>query len=135
MKFLIVLAVVAFAAADVSHVVNPDYQVPIVKSTYDISPEGQAFQYAYETGNNIYAQVEGDVKNFNSDQPTLQVRGSYKYTAPDGTPVETVYTADENGFLAQGSHIPVAPPIPELIQRSLDYIAAHPPVVEKVYKP
>ncbi|PZC82071.1 larval cuticle protein LCP-17 [Helicoverpa armigera] len=132
MKFLVVLAVaVACASADVSHVVSADYSAPVVKSSYDISPEG-AFQYAYETGNGIYAQASGSVKNQNSEYPSLEVAGAYKYTAPDGTPVELSYVADENGYKPQGAHLPVGPAIPEYIARSLAYIAAHPPPVEGV---
>lgn len=62
-KFLVVLAVaVACASADVSHL---DAAAPVVRSDYEISPEG-AFQYAYETGNGISAQASGLVKNPNS---------------------------------------------------------------------
>nr|AHF55752.1 mutant RR1-type cuticular protein [Bombyx mori] len=44
MKFLIVLAVaVACASADVSHIAKSDeYAAPVVKSSYDITPEGQS---------------------------------------------------------------------------------------------
>jgi hypothetical protein len=43
--------------------------------------------------------------------------------SPEGTPITVTYTADENGFQAQGSHLPVAPPIPDAILKSLDLIA------------
>ncbi|RVE40182.1 hypothetical protein evm_015168, partial [Chilo suppressalis] len=60
------------------------------------------------------------------DNPALEVKGSYRYTADDGTPVEVSYIANEDGYQPQGSHLPVPPPIPVAIQRSLEYIAAHP---------
>lgn len=53
--------------------------------------------------------------------------GQVQYTAPDGQVIRLVYTADENGFQPQGEHLPVAPAIPEAIQRALAYIAANPP--------
>ncbi|XP_075977701.1 larval cuticle protein LCP-17-like [Anticarsia gemmatalis] len=130
MKFFAVFAVaLACAAADVKHLNHDDFHAAIVKSNYDITPEG-AFQYAYETANGIYAQSNGQVKNANSDYPTLEVSGNYKYTSPEGVPVELSYTADENGYQPVGAHLPVAHPIPEAIARSLAYIAAHPPPVD-----
>ena len=48
--------------------------------------------------------------------------GSYTYTAPDGSIITVTYTADEQGFRAQGAHLPTPPPIPAEIQKSLDII-------------
>nr|CAD7423102.1 unnamed protein product [Timema monikensis] len=80
---------------------------------------------SYQTGNGISAQEQGYLKNSGiKDQEAETVQGSYSYTAPDGTPITVTYTADENGYQAQGAHLPVAPPIPVEIQRSLDLIAA-----------
>lgn len=57
------------------------------------------------------------------DQEAEVIQGSYSYTAPDGTPITITYVADENGFRAEGAHLPTPPPIPEAIQRSLALIA------------
>lgn len=54
------------------------------------------------------------------------MEGSYTYTGPDGVQYTVNYIADENGFHPQGAHIPTPPPIPEAIQRSLAFNAAHP---------
>ncbi|KAL0883337.1 hypothetical protein ABMA27_016744 [Loxostege sticticalis] len=126
MKFLIVLAIVAAARADVAHL---DATAPIVRSDFDSQPDGN-FQYIYETGNGIYSQALGVVKDPNSENPILEVSGAVKYTSPEGTPIELSYVANENGYQPQGSHLPVAPEVPEAITRALAYIAAHPPPVQ-----
>lgn len=53
-------------------------------------------------------EEEGHLKNAgNVETEASDVRGSYKYTAPDGTLVVVTYIADENGFQPQGSHISI----------------------------
>lgn len=48
------------------------------------------------------------------------MRGSYSYTAPDGTVVTVTYIANENGFQPTGTHIsvPGAAPAPQLLSRT-----------------
>lgn len=79
--------------------------------------------YSYETGNNIIAEESGYIKNLGvKDQEALVQQGSFSYTAPDGTIINTSYTADESGFRVEGSHIPTPPPVPEEIRKSLETI-------------
>merc|ERR1712055_1128686 len=40
------------------------------------------------------------------------VEGSYSYTAPNGDEIVVTYTADENGYVAKSSALPVAPEVP-----------------------
>nr|CAD7398853.1 unnamed protein product [Timema poppensis] len=58
--------------------------------------------------------------------PSSVIQGSYSFVTADGQLFELRYIADENGLQPQASFLPVAPPIPEDIQRSLEYNAAHP---------
>ncbi|XP_018392569.1 PREDICTED: endocuticle structural glycoprotein SgAbd-1-like [Cyphomyrmex costatus] len=107
---------------------NPNYYgrpfYAILRQTQDSAPDG-SYSYSYDTENGISVAETGQPKNIGPNQIEA-VRGQYSYTAPDGTPIVVTYTADENGFLASGAHLPTPPPIPIEIQRALAYNAAHP---------
>ncbi|XP_057320892.1 endocuticle structural glycoprotein SgAbd-1-like [Microplitis mediator] len=125
-KALIVLAIVAAALA------APQYQsestpIPILNESRDgPNPDG-SYSWSYETANGIQAREQGSVvQSDKNENGALSVSGGYKYIGEDGNPIEVTYTADENGYQAQGAHLPVAPPIPEAILRALEWIAAHP---------
>jgi hypothetical protein len=82
---------------------------------------------SYETGNGISAREEGFLKNAGNPETEAQVaQGQFSYTGDDGIPISLTYTADENGFVAQGAHLPTPPPIPPAIQRALDFLASQP---------
>lgn len=49
----------------------------------------------------------------------IQAQGGYSYTGDDGQVYSIRYTADGNGFQAQGAHIPTPPPVPEAIAKAL----------------
>lgn len=76
------------------------------------------FNYRFDTSNGIFSQASG-VGGVGSS-------GSSQYYAPDGTPVSFTYTADENGYVAKGSHIPTPHPIPAYILESLEHNRLHP---------
>ena len=78
-----------------------------------IEPEGKYF-YQYQTSNGIQAQEQG--------VGGVSATGAYSYSSPDGTPIVLTYTADENGFQPEGTHLPTPPPIPPLIQKALLYL-------------
>lgn len=89
--------------------------------TYLLSP------ISYETENGISASEQGQPKSVpGSPEPAEEVQGQYAYTAPDGTPINLQYLANENGFQPQGAHLPTPPPTPAAILRALEWIAAHP---------
>lgn len=104
-------------------------RIEIVSQTQDINPDG-SFSSAYETSNGIVYQETGELKKGEKEGENIQViKGSASWTDPSGEEVKLSWTADENGAVFEGDHLPTPPPtqpIPEAIQRALDYIAAHP---------
>lgn len=109
----------------------------IVRQSNDLSPEG-SYTFNYETENGISAGETGHLQGLGpKGEYVMTVEGSYQYTSPDGTPIVTKYRAGPEGFIAEGAHLPVAPPIPEAILRSIAYNEAHPEEYNKegYYKP
>ncbi|XP_026729287.1 endocuticle structural glycoprotein SgAbd-2-like [Trichoplusia ni] len=133
MKSFIVLSAlvaVAFAAPQFQqYQPQPQYQgqeIPILKQTQEINPD-RSYQYSYETGNGIAAQEQGYLKNAGVKDAEAQVaQGSFSYSSPEGVPISVSYIADENGFRAEGAHLPTPPPTPEAILRALAYIDSRP---------
>lgn len=109
----LIAVLVVFAQAE--HI---DKDADIVSQNGDPPQPDGSYSYSFETSNGIRSQEAGNANG---------VSGAFSFSSPDGTPIALTYTADENGFHPQGAHLPILPPIPEAILRSLEYIAAHPP--------
>lgn len=101
-----------------------DAQATVLRADAVVNPD--SYNWAYETSNGIQAQEQGQLKQIGSEQG-IAAQGSYQYNAPDGTPIQVQYVADENGFQPQGSALPTPPPVPEAIIRSLEYLARNAP--------
>ncbi|XP_066991474.1 endocuticle structural glycoprotein ABD-4 [Anabrus simplex] len=109
-----------------------DEPIPIISYVNNLNPDG-SYQWSYETGNGIKADETGSLKKaINPEDGNVVVaQGQFSYTAPDGTPIQVQYVADdEQGFVPQGAHLPTPPPIPAAIQRALDYLATLPSTPE-----
>ncbi|XP_060517556.1 endocuticle structural glycoprotein SgAbd-2-like [Cylas formicarius] len=98
--------------------------INILRSDSEVSPDG-SYKYFYETENGIVKQEQGQQKTIGDEAGTV-AQGGFLFTSPEGVPVSITYVADENGFQPQGDAIPVPPPIPEAILKSLRYNEAHP---------
>jgi len=81
------------------------------------------FFSSYETGNGISVSEYGQLKP-GGPEGIQSVYGSYSYPGEDGKLITVTYTADENGFVPKGSHLPTPPPIPAEILQSLEQNAA-----------
>lgn len=65
--------------------------------------------FSFETSNGIAAEEQGQLINPGTENESISVKGSFKYTGPDGVTYTVTYVADENGFQPEGDHIPKAP--------------------------
>ncbi|KAJ2948711.1 hypothetical protein O0L34_g7967 [Tuta absoluta] len=80
----------------------------------DNQNDGETYAYAYETSNGISAEENGVAVD------GVKAQGGYSYTGDDGQVYSIRYTADENGFVPVGDHLPTPPPIPEEILKALE---------------
>ncbi|CAB3221357.1 unnamed protein product [Arctia plantaginis] len=122
----VVNAQVSVAAAvprPVAKTANSDAEAEVISNETQFNEDG-SYNQQFETNNGISVQSSGVLKKF-GDANALVVTGSYRYYTNDGTPVEVTYVADENGFQAKSDSLPVAPPVPEAIARSIEYLAKY----------
>ncbi|XP_055636725.1 larval cuticle protein 1-like [Toxorhynchites rutilus septentrionalis] len=113
----VLLAIACVAMVCAAPQQRPEEPVPILSQNVDRSPDG-SFRFDFESGNGIKVEDQGDIRVLQvqredgkgTEEAVVSVqRGSYSYTAPDGTPITVHWTADENGFHAEGDHLPVGP--------------------------
>ncbi|CAG9831604.1 unnamed protein product [Diabrotica balteata] len=86
--------------------------IGLIRSEFNPDLGDGHYSYSYETENGISAQEEGFVRNKGKS-----AQGGFSYTSPEGEQITLEYTADENGFIPKGSHVPE---IPEAILKSIE---------------
>ncbi|XP_015114980.1 endocuticle structural glycoprotein SgAbd-1 [Diachasma alloeum] len=101
-----------------------DKDAVITSQQLEVSFDGNYINN-FETSNGISHQESGAPKEIEGETAVVS-QGAESYVAPDGQQISLTWKADENGFQAQGAHLPTTPPIPPEIQRALEYNAAHP---------
>ncbi|GAB6027800.1 hypothetical protein CHUAL_002031 [Chamberlinius hualienensis] len=77
-----------------------------------------------------YNQNDGQAKE-EAKSADGGITGQYSYVNPDGQKIELTYTAGKDGFRAIGSHLPVAPAVPELPE---DLAKAYDEAYQRLYK-
>ncbi|XP_054287913.1 larval cuticle protein 1-like [Macrosteles quadrilineatus] len=83
-------------------------KISIVQRNYQQDDRGQ-FTNSYTQTDGANFQETGELRPTNDRLDNVIVKkGSFRYTSPEGIPVEISYVADENGFRPVGSVIPVS---------------------------
>lgn len=91
----------------------------ILKQSGDVAEDG--YHWDFETENGIIADETGQLANRGTDKEAMRAQGQYTYTGPDNVIYSVTYTADENGYRAEGAHLPTPPPTPEAILKALEF--------------
>merc|ERR1739838_376566 len=115
--------------ADLGPPPQPEINLPLSAAPLPLPAEGLVsghipdadgnYDFEFETDTGEYRREEGRVKNGN----TNEISGEYSWTSPEGELVSFTYIADENGYQAQGTHLPEAPPLHPHIKLGLELIA------------
>lgn len=98
-----------------------DKDATILKQEQEVNYDG-TYKWNFEASNGIAAEEQG------IGGQTAQ--GSARWVSPEGEQIQLTYTADENGYVPQGSHLPTPPPTPDYILKALEFIRQNPPKEE-----
>ncbi|KAH8302057.1 hypothetical protein KR044_002305, partial [Drosophila immigrans] len=113
----LVAALIVCAQADGSY-----DNIQVVRAEQEVNPD--SFKINLELDNGQKQQQEGHLQGQGEEQAIVQ-QGAFSWTSPEGKPIEISYVADENGYQPTGAHLPTPPPIPEAIQKAIEYISTH----------
>lgn len=104
--------------------VVPSANVGLVRQSNEIHDDG-SYKWSWEDdrGSAVHESGVGGVR----------AEGGARWVSPEGEQVEFTYVADENGYQPSGSALPVAPAVPDIILRAIQWAQEHPwdPVLQR----
>ncbi|KAK4019065.1 larval cuticle protein LCP-22 [Daphnia magna] len=120
MKFLVLIALVAVAAAAPAKLDDEKKPIEIISSNSEMNADG-SYSFDFESADGTKVQESGNQKQVGPKPEDIGTvsKGSYSFTTPDGVVLTVNWVADENGFQATGDHLPTPPPMPEHVVKML----------------
>ncbi|XP_055919886.1 endocuticle structural glycoprotein SgAbd-9-like [Eupeodes corollae] len=79
-------------------------EISIIRSESNQDADG-SYNFVFESSDGSFREENAQVINAGTDEESIKVTGSYKYTDANGQEVLVTYTADENGFVPVGTII------------------------------
>ncbi|KAK3857467.1 hypothetical protein Pcinc_036300 [Petrolisthes cinctipes] len=110
MKTFLLVCLIGVAVA----VPRADQDATLLLDERSDSGDGN-FKYAFETSNGIYKEKTGVPGSAGQSN----MRGSWRFSLPDGTIAEVTFIADENGYQPQSPLIPTPHPNPPHVEALL----------------
>lgn len=102
---------------------KPNSDAVIKSSAQNMGVDG-TYNYQFETSNGISSSVAGAAG--------VYAQGADTWIARSGEPISLTWYADQDGYHAEGFHLPTPPPIPLAIQRALEHLATKQPSTNDV---
>ncbi|XP_026466710.1 endocuticle structural glycoprotein ABD-5-like [Ctenocephalides felis] len=104
MKMIIVLAALVALVASA-----PQHGKDATVTRYEFDNLGtDGYKFAVDTSDGTSRQEQAELKNVGTENEALSVRGSYTFVGDDGQQYTVNFVADENGYQAEGAHLPRA---------------------------
>ncbi|XP_016955705.1 endocuticle structural protein SgAbd-6 isoform X1 [Drosophila biarmipes] len=82
----------------------------ILRYENDANSDSDGYAFSFETSDGISREERATLKNPGTPEEAISVQGSVNWVGPDGVHYKLNYLADENGFQAQGEHLPQVEP-------------------------
>ncbi|XP_070141855.1 endocuticle structural protein SgAbd-6 [Drosophila kikkawai] len=103
---LILILILVSCCLDYSNAIATDSAQILRYENANTNSDGYAF--SFETSDGISREESATLKNPGTPEEAISVQGSVDWVGPDGVHYKLNYLADENGFQAQGDHLPQA---------------------------
>ncbi|KAJ0179917.1 hypothetical protein K1T71_004508 [Dendrolimus kikuchii] len=104
MKLLVVVYLIAVAMAapppSTTNSIQDSNKAKLLKFNNDNNGLGN-YKFAYEQSDGTKQEQVGEIRNKDSENPILEVKGTFTWIGPDGVSYNVTYVANEDGYKPQ----------------------------------
>ena len=97
---------------------HPTITTTMYEDLYRVIPNSYVWTYSY-AGSDGTTRDESNAQKVIAYESGNTNQGASYFITPEGQKITLTWTADENGFVPKGDHLPTPPPIPAEIAAML----------------